>query len=343
MPLHNLDDIDARDLSEAPRLAKDPQSTGLLIGVATAAVLFIALLIYASLPELSPAEIVAMEGYEGEQPTKYIFNIHSLDDEAEVASAGEAPTDTLPPIAPTEPIPDNVPVTTALESTQAAVVVSEQPVVVTVTAEVDESVPAETALASTDVATAEVVQAELVQVEPQQTESTVSAEQPIAATQTVVTEPAPAVTEVAIAADSVQISDTDAETPRPMSFNTDRKKVVAAMATTPTIEESADTVVVASVAVAEPIPLLVSSSSPVAEVNGKGKLLPLRSIRQDATELKASPSTRSRTLLSLKRGVVVTAFERYGDWIHIGTNDGSSITGYVLEASLGAVDSKSPG
>jgi len=42
-------------------------------------VLFLALLAYGSLPELSPEEIVAMEGYAGEQPTKHIFNIHSLE------------------------------------------------------------------------------------------------------------------------------------------------------------------------------------------------------------------------------------------------------------------------
>ena len=115
------------------------------------------------------------------------------------------------------------------------------------------------------------------------------------------------------------------------------KKVVAAMATTPTIDEAADTVVIASVAAIEPVPV------PAGGSGSKGKLLPLRSVLADSTELKASPTSQSKTLLSLGRGVVVTAFERHGEWIHIGTNDGSSITGFVLESSLGKVDAKNSG
>ena len=115
------------------------------------------------------------------------------------------------------------------------------------------------------------------------------------------------------------------------------KKVVAAMATTPTIDEAADTVVIASVAAIEPVPV------PAGGSGSKGKLLPLRSVLADSTELKASPTSQSKTLLSLGRGVVVTAFERHGEWIHIGTNDGSSITGFVLESSLGKVDTKNSG
>jgi len=120
-----------------------------------------------------------------------------------------------------------------------------------------------------------------------------------------------------------------------------QERVVSAVATTPTIDEASDTVVVASVAAIEPVPVPVGNSAPAA--GAKGKLLPLRSVLADFTELKASPTRQSRTLLSLGRGVIVTAFERHGKWIHIGTNDGSSITGYVLESSLGKVNTKNSG
>ena len=71
--------------------------------------------------------------------------------------------------------------------------------------------------------------------------------------------------------------------------------------------------------------------------------MPLRSIVEDATELKVSPSVGSKTLLSLKRGNIVTAFERRGQWIQVGENDGSSITGFVLESSLARLKTKNPG
>ena len=91
----------------------------------------------------------------------------------------------------------------------------------------------------------------------------------------------------------------------------------------------------------EPVPLPVGTTA--LAPGAKGKLLPLRSVLADFTELKASPTRQSKTILSLGRGVIVTAFERHGKWIHIGTNDGSSITGYVLESSLGRVGAKNSG
>lgn len=366
MPLHPLDDIDARDLSEAPRLAKDPQSTGLIAGAIAVAVLFIALLVYGSLPELSPAEIVAMEGYEGEQPTKYIFNIHSLEDKD--GDTPRKPVDKSQPVAVAEHVAVTDSATMAPESGNVGVENLQVEMDNNSAAEtvvVDESSPMQMAVAPVDKIQAEKTPVELNHAKPieinqakvEQTElAKVEIEPVIIAEvaetkmpQTILPTKPPLADAELIEAESVAklapLSDTGSRT---ISFDTDRKKVVAAMATTPTIEESADTVVVASVAAVEPIPVLVSSSVADnsiagAEVNSKGKLLPLRSVLRDATELKATPSTGSKTLLSLQRGVIVTAFERYGDWIHIGTNDGSSITGYVRQTSLGLVDSKNPG
>ena len=64
---------------------------------------------------------------------------------------------------------------------------------------------------------------------------------------------------------------------------------------------------------------------------GESVLLPLRTILNESTELKAEPDEESDTLILLGEGVVVSAFERRGEWIFVGTNDGSATTGYVLE------------
>jgi len=42
----------------------------------------------------------------------------------------------------------------------------------------------------------------------------------------------------------------------------------------------------------------------------------------------------------LGKGVVVSAFERQGEWMYIAPNDGSSATGYVRASALGKVESQ---
>lgn len=317
MPPYNLDDIDERDLSEAPRLAKDPESRGLMIAVAAVAVLFVALLVYSSFPELSPEEIISMDGYEGEQPTKTIFNIHSFDDTADekTASASSLSEDNLPPIAETEPVLNE----------QSAVVTSVAEEADVENATIQSPVQEPVAEAELPIAVTEpVVDLPVAVTEPVAVDEPVVLAEPV-----VVAEPVPPVSTV--------VEDTPS---RVITFSSaSDERVVAAMATTPTIEEAVDTVVVASVAAIEPVPIPVGvssqQSSGVETYRNNAQFLPLRLVLEDSTKLKASPSTRSKTLLTLNRGVFVTVFESDGEWIHIGTNDGSSITGYVLESALG--------
>lgn len=345
MPSHNLDDIDERDLSEAPRLAKEPESRGVMIALAAAAALFVALLVYGSFPDLSPEEIVSMDGYEGEQQTKTIFNIHSFDNDDEALATTEQVDDNLPPIAVTEPVVTTQPDDTAIVP---------ETVVTKPLAQTDPAPQAEPVESQTKSA-----QSVAVETTPQAQDVPVQDELPIA-----VTEPVPAeqsdVTPVAVAepnpepvtapvvvsepvVEPVTVSSVTADTSpsRVITFSSARdEKVVAAMATTPTIEEASDTVVVASVAAVEPVPAPVGRSLQQFSANDDqdNTFLPLRSVLQDATELKATPTPRSRTLLTLRRGVTVTVFESDGEWTHIGTNDGSSITGYVPENSLGPAE-----
>lgn len=314
MPSHNLD-IDERDLSEAPRLAKDSQSKGTLVALIAASLLLLALLVYGSLPELSPEEIVAMDGYEGEQPTKHIFNIHSLEEKA------KAPTTASGAVTEAQ-------TTATVATTQAST-----PVAQSADAQVQNpQAVAETSVAAETVAVVEQpVQPAAVEVTPATVEESVA---PVENTD----QPASTVVTTIAVQDEPTQNQTDAD----FFSDTDENKVVAAMATTPTIDEAADTVVVSSIAAPVPVPVPVGTAGAASEgeVLSRGKLLPLRSVLQDSTELKASPSSQSKTLLSLGRGVVVTAFERHGKWIHVGTNDGSSITGFVLESSLGRVNTK---
>ena len=339
MSSHNID-LEERDLSEAPRLAKETTPRSLIIGGCVAVALFLALLAYGSLPALSPQEIVAMDGYEGEQPTRHIFNIQSLeeadDDEAVAKAAGTDQPDLDQPkliqpelakqemtpkeIAPAETAP--VEIVKSDTTVETDKVDTESPVVVTTRIEPEVVPPVQPATVET------------VQVQP--TEPVQPTQQPLAeAPQELAEAPQEEVVKSEQPADPVvttiaTLTDSSASTLGAV----EGKKVVAAMATTPTIDEAADTVVIASVAAIEPVPV------PAGGSGSKGKLLPLRSVLADSTELKASPTSQSKTLLSLGRGVVVTAFERHGEWIHIGTNDGSSITGFVLESSLGKVDTK---
>jgi len=356
MSSHNID-LEERDLSEAPRLAKETTPRSLIIGGCVAVALFLALLAYGSLPALSPQEIVAMDGYEGEQPTRHIFNIQSLeeadDDEAVAKAAGTDQPDLDQPklkqpelakqemtpkeIAPAETAP--VEIVKSDTTVETDKVDTESPVVVTTRIEPEVVPPVQRA------------NVETVQVQP--TEPVQPTQQPLAeapqelaeapqelaeAPQELTEAPQEEVVKSEQPADPVvttvaTLTDSSASTLGAV----EGKKVVAAMATTPTIDEAADTVVIASVAAIEPVPV------PAGGSGSKGKLLPLRSVLADSTELKASPTSQSKTLLSLGRGVVVTAFERHGEWIHIGTNDGSSITGFVLESSLGKVDAKNSG
>ena len=326
MPSHNHD-FDERDLSEAPRLAKDSQPPGLIIGGGIAVVFFLGMLAYGSLPELSPQEIVSMDGYAGEQPTKHIFNIHSLEEAAADEKLAEAPA-VINQSNPDQSAEQSVAEVDDQEMAKPeAVAELETPI----------ETPIETTVSEPDVV-ASVQPTPVETVRPQPIDEAVVQAAPlpqaeIANEEVVISEQAsePVVTTVA----------TRAIAPASLFGRDQEERVMAALATTPTIDESADTVVVSSVAAIEPVPAPTGSSAIPA--GSKGKLLPLRSVLADFTELKASPTRQSKTLLSLGRGVIVTAFERRGKWIHIGTNDGSSITGYVLESSLGRVDTKNSG
>lgn len=314
MPAFN-DDINQRDLSEAPRLEKDKQSFGGVVGIAIAVLLFGVLLILGSQPELTPEEIISMDGYEGEQPTRHIFNLQDMEEPETPASvqASEPASNTSDqavatveaPVATVAKAPvENATVQEPPQTTELAVIKS---------ATVDtESTAPKPATVDTEVVELPVAVTEPVPVAPTEAPVAVTEPVPVAPTEAPV-----AVTEPVARTESV----------RPSLFeNTEEERVVAAMATTPKLEEQPDTIVISTAVVDELAPMPIRSPSA-----GERVLLPLRTILNESTELKAEPDEESDTLILLGEGVVVSAFERRGEWIFVGTNDGSATTGYVLE------------
>jgi len=360
MPAFN-DDINQRDLSEAPRLEKDKQSFGGVVGIAIAVLLFGVLLILGSQPELTPEEIISMDGYEGEQPTRHIFNLQDMEEPETPASvqASEPASNTSDqavatveaPVATVAKAPvENATVQEPPQTTELAVIKS---------ATVDtESTAPKPATVDTEVVELPVAVTEPVPVAPTEAPVAVTEPVPVAPTEApvAVTEPVPvAPTEAPVAVtesvpvtpteevpvavtESVPVAPTEApvaitepvartESVRPSLFeNTEEERVVAAMATTPKLEEQPDTIVISTAVVDELAPMPIRSPSA-----GERVLLPLRTILNESTELKAEPDEESDTLILLGEGVVVSAFERRGEWIFVGTNDGSATTGYVLE------------
>ena len=389
MPVQHFDYIDERDLSDVPRLRKTRPSVGLFAGGVLLAVLFVGLLVYGSLPELSPEEIVAMDGYQGEQPTRHIFNLDSLRAEAEappesgvktekaVATAVQEDSSVSEVTEVAEPVSDVLPAADADSTSAEPVQISpeipveiasqdlEQKVLPNATTEIVPSVT--TPAAEIEEPVLETVET-VVSIEPQEADNSASSDSAESVPQVLPTADArtdsspdnssvtglpvpdePSVLSIAdteVVSPPVETTAVASETPATTVFSTARKKkVVSATATTPTIQEAADTVVIASVAAPEPVPIAISTSTlPRAAVStDTSRPLPLRSVRVDATEVKSSPSAQSETVLSLDRGEIVTAFEQQGEWVHVGTNDESAITGFVLESSLQSVDTKPSG
>ncbi len=334
MPSYNHDvDIDPVDLSEAPRLAKETYPRGTVIGVILCAGLFLGMLVYGSLPELSPSEIVAMEGYAGERPTKHIFNLQSLED-ADKTLTVEKQT------GQTTLEGNELPKVSAPQVSQKTAKTNEVEIAV-VSAPQTEKAETENSTVLVEKTPVEVKPA----IDPQP--------EAVASKTTVVEEPAKveAVVEsvpepVKSVEPAIQVAKSDVAI-RVFAENAEQK-VVAAQASTPAVRELPTTIVTSAlVAEPSPMPMPIKTNeykhaelargpaiASVATTDEKGRLLPLRTVLKDFTEVKSSPSSKSPTLLSLGKGVVVTAFEKQGEWVHIGTNDGSSITGYVLESEI---------
>jgi len=214
-------DITPLDFSEAPRLNKSGIPPAMKVVAGICIVVFGIMLLYGSLPEMSPKEIIASDEYVGEQPDRNLLTLENVRSQAPAVSR-----------------------TAAVSNAPTAVDVAEQQAPTTV---------------SEVVASKEVI----LTVEPK-------------------------------------------VAPKPLASKSS---------------------VIESVVVQRVPPVKVS----VSDTSG---FLPVRTVLRDNTMLKAAPEAGSKSVLALGMGVQVTVFETQGSWIYVGTNDGSSITGYVREAEL---------
>ncbi len=64
---------------------------------------------------------------------------------------------------------------------------------------------------------------------------------------------------------------------------------------------------------------------------------PVLQVKRQYSNVRAGPSTSDQILTSLEIGSTVTVFDRRGDWLQIGVNDDSSITGYIHKSLLGVI------
>ena len=83
--------FDSNDLQEAPYVvkAKGYHPVVVSIGAALVSMTLALVLVIGMMPEMSPKQIVAMEGYQGRQPPRQIFNLESL------ATSGEGESSQL--------------------------------------------------------------------------------------------------------------------------------------------------------------------------------------------------------------------------------------------------------
>jgi len=204
-------DISPVDFSEAPRLNKSGLPPVLKAVAGICLVVFCIMLLYGSLPEMSPTEIVASDDYVGEQPERNLLTLENLRTQAPSATRSTLAS------AATEPAGE-------VEASKE-VVIAAQP----------------------EAAVSQTIVSKATSIEP------------------VVIKQVPA----------VRVSSSDSS-----------------------------------------------------------GFLPVRTVLRDNTLLKLAPEQQAKTLLSLGMGVQVTVFESQGSWIYVGTNDGSSMTGYVRAAEL---------
>jgi hypothetical protein len=64
---------------------------------------------------------------------------------------------------------------------------------------------------------------------------------------------------------------------------------------------------------------------------------PVLQVKRQYSNVRSGPSTRDQILTSLEIGSTVTVFDRRGDWLQIGVNDDSSITGFIHKSLLGVI------
>lgn len=280
--------FDYQDLQEAPLVPRSQRFHPVLVGVGGAlfGVLLAVILIRGSMPEMSPQQIVAMEGYQGKQPPIHIFNLESRAATNKLAGA----------VSEEHNANSNGQVVSANNASAGGgntKAVSRGPVVQLASASA-----AELPLQSSTVEPAAV----LLAIRTEEPEDNWPLEI------------------VEVPASPILIGKDAQEVAAPMVEEFDYRK----------LNRKAQV----SVAYAS----TKNTRRPVRQVSESAiKVLPVLTVISN-THVRAKPSQSSDIKMTLKAGASVTAFENAGAWLHVGANDGSSITGFVHESNVAITD-----
>lgn len=249
-------DIEAQDLRDVQRGGDKNRTRRLILTLATIVLIpvFLLLLVLGSLPALTPQEIVQMEGYQGRQKAKPIFNLASVTDNQPLPVhpvSVQQPTDVEVPVAGGTPVSLAIP-TKGQAPGPAQAELNEAPI---------------TGLLP-------------VVGEQRKSKNAAAAATPVAATIT--------------------------------SVPVDLKS--AAGATELQVVEAVD------------------KSTPVAFA----RKLPVLEVKKERSNVRDGPDLDAEVLTTLSRGTSVTVFDRTGEWLQIGVNEGNTaVMGFIHKSLLG--------
>jgi len=271
--------FDSEDFQEAPLVARANGLHPFLIGVCGAlfGLLFAVVLVRGSMPEMTPEQIVAMEGYGGRQPPRHIFNLDSLGSSSISSNVSR------------ELIKR---VTTSADS--EVELLDESPLAAQFADDANQetgSVPATDALL-------------LDYEEPNESWPLEIIEVPASP--------------IIVGKDAQDVAAPVVEEFDYRALNRQSNEQIPNVRT---ISESA----------------LMSGKTDQSETTTI-KVLPVLMVKTDNTFVRAEPTQGSTIKLVLARGSSVTAFEQSGAWVHVGANDGSSITGYVHQSKIAVTE-----
>ena len=287
--------FDSNDLLEAPYVVKTKRYHPVVVGIGAAlfSLILALVLVSGSLPEMSPEQIVAMEGYEGRQSPRHIFNLESLGtaDKGEFART-PVTTQSAAEVKSGDRLQDR---------TAGAVVEA-----VVETVEVDSAAAVESTVSRTDSFAA------LLAIETEEPNDAWALE--------IVEIPA---APIIVGKDAQAVAAPDVE-------EFDYRKLNRRAGPRNSVVTSPVPDAIASDAVAVQIP----QGEPATTI----KVLPVLTVNTDQAYMRAKPSQTSDIKLTLAKGMSVTAFEQSGAWVHVGANDGSSITGYVHQSNISAAE-----
>lgn len=103
--------------------------------------------------------------------------------------------------------------------------------------------------------------------------------------------------------------------------------------TSPATDQPEAVIELREIAAAQP----AEKSAQAGQATGDNASYPVLRVKRQYSNVRSDPSLTADIITSLELGSMVTVFDRRGDWLQVGVNDGSSVTGYIHKSLLGIV------